>query len=149
MKDDSQNNTAVPSDPTDNLLGYHIRRVSVIMMAELVKALQPLELRPAEATVLIEIEANPGITQSDIGKILNIKRANMAPLVAGLIERGCVRSSRRDGRSLALRLTKEGRRITRDARDAVLELEERFFGQLSTEDREQMTRNLRNLWQEN
>lgn len=140
-------NAVAPSDPTDNLLGYHIRRVSVVVMAELVKALRPLDLRPTQATVLIEIESNPGITQSDVGKILNIKRANMAPLVAGLIDRGYVEASRRDGRSLALNLTSEGERVTRASLEIVRALDDRFFGTLSPAERENMTRNLRTLWQ--
>ena len=45
---------------------------------------------PVEASILFVIGSQPGITQSDIGKVLGILRANMTPLVAALITQGLV-----------------------------------------------------------
>jgi hypothetical protein len=66
-------------DPFGCLLGYHLRRLSVLVMADFTAALAPLGLKPAEASVLYAVAAAPGLTQSDVGKTLGIQRANMAP----------------------------------------------------------------------
>ena len=46
--------------------------------------------RPQGPRALLVIEANPSITESEIGRLLTIKRANMAPLAALLTSRGLV-----------------------------------------------------------
>jgi DNA-binding MarR family transcriptional regulator len=96
------------ADPLDDLLGYWLRRASTAMMADLGTSLAQAELRPTEATILILIRANPGLTQSDIGRVLGIARANMAPLMGGLLKRGFIQKSRVDGRSQSLALTESG-----------------------------------------
>ena len=49
---------------------------------ELARRLAPLDLRQTDVSVLLLVAENPGITQSEVGKALDIQRANMAPLVA-------------------------------------------------------------------
>lgn len=95
-------------DPVADRLGYQLRRASSVMMADLGAALAEEGLRPVEATILILIGANPGCTQSDLGRTLGIKRANMVPLIAGLGEKGMVAKAPVDGRSQALSLTEAG-----------------------------------------
>jgi len=55
----------VHSDPFDDLLGYHLRRASVVAMADLAEALAPLKLKPAHASILFVVASNAGVTQSD------------------------------------------------------------------------------------
>lgn len=135
------------NDPTNNLLGYHLRRLSVLVMADLSRSLDNLGLRPTEATVLMEISTNPGITQSQIGKILSIKRANMAPLMAGLIEQGLVETTRKDGRSMALALSPRGKRVYKKVISTIAEHEDRCFALLDTRERQDLTERMRELWQ--
>ena len=71
-------------------LGYQLRRVSVLMMADLGARLAPTGLRPTEVTVLLLIGANPGCQQGEVGEMLGIKRANMVPLIARLVKKGLV-----------------------------------------------------------
>ena len=89
-------------DPLESLLGYHIRRLSVLVMADLSDALAPHQLSPADASILLSIGARPGVTQSAVGRSLGILRANMAPLVGALATRGLIARTRVDGRSQAL-----------------------------------------------
>ena len=135
-----------PVDPAEDLLGYHLRRVSVQSMTDFSSALAPLELRPAEASVLFVIGANPGVTQSQIGRTLGIKRANMTPLVGGLSARGLLRATPRDGRSHGLRLTTTGSALSRRARRVAEAHDKRFFGSLSATERERIITQLRTLW---
>lgn len=135
-------------DPFDELLGYHLRRLSQIVMADLTDRMEPLALRPTEASVLFVIAATPGVTQSDIGRMLGIKRANMAPLIAGLEARGLVTRSAVDGRSQALRLTAEGETLRARARNATRETERSSFATLTDAERQALALQLRRLWEQ-
>lgn len=135
-----------PSDPFAPLLGYQLRRLSLAVMADLAEGLQPLRLRPAEATVLLRIAANPGITQSEVGRLLAIKRANMAPLIAGLEARGLLCRAPVDGRSQALTLTDAGAALARDAYAEMEANEARCFPTLPAEGRLRLAEQLRGAW---
>jgi DNA-binding MarR family transcriptional regulator len=134
-------------DPFDELLGYHLRRLSQLVMGDLAERLESLELRPTEASVLFVIAATPGATQSDIGRMLGIKRANMAPMIASLESRGLVSRSAVDGRSQALRLTAEGESMRARARNATRENERRSFASLPEAERVALVGQLRALWE--
>ena len=99
-------------DPMAARIGYQLRRVSVLMMADLGERMAPTGLRPTEATILLLIGANAGCRQGEVGETLGIKRANMVPLIAGLIKKRLVTRVRADGRSHALTLTPAGRAKT-------------------------------------
>lgn len=137
------------STVVDERPGFHLRRVSGLAMAALGEALVAVDLRVLEATVLFEVAAKPGITLSDLGRVLGIKRANMTPLVAGLMARGYLASKRKDGRSQALSLSKTGEQIYDKARAIVEAYEQRFFAPLSEAEKQVMIRHLRTLWSSN
>ena len=96
-------------DPLSALPGYLLRRAANAMMAELAARLAALELRISEATVLLLLDARTDLTSADIGKILDIQRANMAPLLARLEGAGLIRREPLDRKSMAILLTDEGR----------------------------------------
>ncbi len=96
------------ASPLDTLLGYRLRRASMAMMADLLAVLTPLGLSAGEASFLILVGANPGCRQSDVGRALEIKRANLTPLVARMKARGLVADAPIDGRSRSLTLTDSG-----------------------------------------
>ncbi|WP_242151408.1 MarR family winged helix-turn-helix transcriptional regulator [Sphingomonas sp. BAUL-RG-20F-R05-02] len=107
-------------------LGYVLRRASGVMMSALGTALAAIPLRPVEATILILIGENTGCTQSEIGRVLAIKRANMVPLIADLLAKGLIEKRPVDGRSQALSLTPQGL-VQRDAAEAIIRAHERRF----------------------
>lgn len=117
------------TDPVAPRLGYMLRRASAAMMAGLGVALAEIGLRPVEGTILILVGANPGCIQSDIGRMLGIKRANMVPLIAALAGRGLVEKSPVDGRSLALSLTSAGEQLRAQV-DAIMDAHEARFERL-------------------
>jgi len=121
---------ATPSLPIanslDSLLGYQLRRASAVMMADLARELGDLELRPAEVTALLVIGENAGCSQTEVGQVLGIKRANMVPIVSRLMDRGLVDREKADGRSHALSLTEAGQATARDALDRIARHEQRF-----------------------
>ena len=134
-------------DPFEKMLGYHLRRASVAIMADLTRSLAHLRLKPADASVLFLIGSNAGLTQSDVGRALGILRANMAPLTAALVRRGLIVRKRVDGRSQALRLSAAGEALCRAAWETTLAHEERMFGALAKSARRQCVLDLQTVWQ--
>lgn len=143
---DTRDDTATDfRNPLDLLNGYQLRRATTAMLADLMESLNGTGLRPSEASVLFLIEANPRITQSDIGRILGVQRANMVPLIARLDEDALIERVPVDGRSHGLRLTKAGRAKTRAVAARIAHHEKRFFAPLSEEECRTLRAMLRRL----
>jgi DNA-binding MarR family transcriptional regulator len=106
-------------DPLVNLPGYVLRRASSATLAELNRYLEPLNLRHADVALLLLIDSSPGIRPSAAGRVLDIQRANMVPVVDRLEERRLLDRRRVDGRSQALELTARGRALLTRARAVV------------------------------
>jgi hypothetical protein len=47
-------------------LGYFIRRLQVWVFQDFIRTLAPVDIRPAQYSVLVVIAANPGLSQSDL-----------------------------------------------------------------------------------
>jgi DNA-binding MarR family transcriptional regulator len=92
-------------------LGYFIRRAQIWVFQDFIQALEPMKVRPAQYSVLLIVEANPGRSQAAIGQMLGIERARLARLLHELERRKWVnrRASGSDGRSHSLHLTANGR----------------------------------------
>lgn len=112
--------------------GYALKRASAAMLARLNSRLDPLGVRHAEAAVMVLILAEEGVTQSEIGKVLGIQSANMAPLVTRLASRGLLVKRPLDGKSLGLFLTDEGRALALKIKDA-MDIEEGYIRSLIPE----------------
>jgi DNA-binding MarR family transcriptional regulator len=137
---------ATPSNPLEQLLGYQLRRASQAMMADLGAGLSDLELRVTEMSVLMVIDENPDITQSEIGRVLAIQRANMVPLTTQLERRGLVRRGVTTGRAQALRLTPAGRALIRECRKRIAAHEARFLSGMPKSHRDALIQQLRMVW---
>ncbi|WCT77839.1 MarR family winged helix-turn-helix transcriptional regulator [Novosphingobium humi] len=96
------------NDPLANLPGYVLRRASSAALAGLNRRLSALSLRHVDASLLMLLNGQPGITQSEAGRVLDIQRANMVPIVGRLEARGLIDRQRVDGRSQGLYLSAEG-----------------------------------------
>ncbi|MCW3835655.1 MarR family winged helix-turn-helix transcriptional regulator [Sphingomonas canadensis] len=103
-------------DPLAGNLGYQMRRASALVMARFGEALAELDLRVAEASILMVLDANPGATQSGVGRLLGIQRANMAPLITALERRGLIARADTDGRAQPLKLTGTGKALAAQVR---------------------------------
>lgn len=137
---------ACTDNPLDALLGYQLRRASATILADLAQTLDDVALRPTEASVLLLIDRNPGITQSEIGRVLAIQRANMAPIAALLGERGLVERLPADGRSHGLRLSAAGATLARQVRARIDAHEARFLPDLTPAEREALVALVRRVW---
>jgi DNA-binding MarR family transcriptional regulator len=115
-------------------------------MQKLARELAPLDLRPSDASVLVVIEANPNITQSEIGRMLEIAGANMAPLVSRLEKRELVERQPVDGRSHGLELTAAGRALCVRARKVMKAHEEDLLAKIPPGQRAAFISMLQALW---
>jgi len=130
----------------ETLLGYQLRRASSVMMSDLAERLAELGLRTTEASILVALEAEPLITQSEIGRRLAIQRANMAPLIAGLTARALIERTNGPGPSRPLKLSKKGRALAAEARKRMDEHDAANFGHLSVADQDRLRAILEPLW---
>jgi DNA-binding MarR family transcriptional regulator len=101
----------------EDLPGYLLRKAANAMMAELSAQLAPLELRIVDASVLLLVADGRDMTSSEIGKVLDIQRANMVPLLARLEAAGLIRREPLDRKSQAILLTAAGQERMCDVRD--------------------------------
>ena len=135
-------------DPLKNFAGYALRRASSLEMANLSNQLARLDLRPTEASVIVIVHANPGIRQSDIGRMLDILSANMTPLIARLDSRGLILRKRKDGRSQGLRLTEEGASLAEQALAEMTKHEREMMERVPEDMREPLIKALQSIWRE-
>jgi DNA-binding MarR family transcriptional regulator len=132
-------------DPLNNYPGYLLRRASAIAMGNLAKRLKALDLSPTEATVLNVIDANPNASQSDIGRLLDIASANMAPLASRLAERDLIERRPVDKRSHGLVLTGAGRKMMAKIKKSFAEHEADLLARIPKAQREYFFSSLRAL----
>jgi DNA-binding MarR family transcriptional regulator len=98
-----------------SLIGYNLRRAHAVQRQRFADAFKAEGIRPVQLSILGLIHNNPRVKPSVLGKVLDIKRANIVPLVDELQSRGWVERqlSPNDGRSRVLVLTKAGETLTR------------------------------------
>jgi DNA-binding MarR family transcriptional regulator len=91
-------------------VGYFLRRLQVALFKDFMRTLAPVDVRPAQYSILILIAANPGRSQAAIGRGLGIERARLARMLHELERRKWIerRAAAGDGRSHALFLTAAG-----------------------------------------
>lgn len=99
---------AADADPLAKLPGYVLRRAANVMMAELAERLSAIELRISDAALFLLVADRRDMTSSDIGKALDIQRANMVPLLNRLEAAELIRREPIDRKSQAIVLTTTG-----------------------------------------
>ena len=115
-------------------------------MADFARRLEVLGLRPSEATVLSVIDSNPNATQSDIGRLLDIATANMAPLVARLEGRELLTREAFDGRSHGLTLTASGRALVKQVRKVIADHRAALLANIPASQHGEFLKALRIIW---
>ena len=133
-------------DPLLSYPGYCLRRANNAMMTELGSRLAPLEMRQTDASALILIGANPGVTASALGRRIDIQRANMVPLLNRLEEAGLIIRAPIDGKSQGLELTKEGREKLAAVLAVIEEFERELLERVPPEHRDHLLPALKTLW---
>eukprot|EP01037_Dinobryon_pediforme_P010447 gene10447-10515_t len=128
--------------------GYALRRAANAMMTELARRLGTIDLRIAEASVLLLIDGRTDATASEIGRILDIQRANMVPLLNRLEEAGLIERRPIDGKSQAVLLTGAGRARRGEADAITTTFEEDLMARIAPGHRDHLVPALDALWGE-
>jgi DNA-binding MarR family transcriptional regulator len=102
-------------------LGYSLKRAQLRIFDDFIRCVAPLQLTPAQFSVLMLVDANPGRNQTEIASTLGVLRPNFVALLDELEGRDlCVRvRSSNDRRSHILRLTEKGRAVLARARKLI------------------------------
>ncbi|MGC2812756.1 MAG: MarR family transcriptional regulator [Bradyrhizobium sp.] len=103
------------------LLGYSLKRAQLKVFEDFLRCVAPLQLTPAQFSVLLLLDRNPGRNQTEIASTLGILRPNFVAMLDGLESRDlCTRMrSTNDRRSHILVLTDKGRAVLARAKKLV------------------------------
>lgn len=103
------------------LLGYSLKRAQLKVFEDFLNCVAPLQLTPAQFSVLLLLDRNPGRNQTEIANTLGILRPNFVSMLDGLESRDlCARMrSTNDRRSHILALTEKGRAVLARAKKLV------------------------------
>jgi DNA-binding MarR family transcriptional regulator len=103
------------------LLGYSLKRAQLKIFEDFLHCVAPLQLTPAQFSVLLLLDKNPGRNQTEIANTLGILRPNFVAMLDGLESRDlCTRArSTNDRRSHILMLTDRGRAVLARAKKLV------------------------------
>jgi DNA-binding MarR family transcriptional regulator len=129
----------------ENLIGYNLRRAHGVQKQRFTAVFEPLGIRPVTLSLLGTVYDHPGITQTELGKRLNIKRANMVPLLTELGVRGLItrRPSDNDRRAQLVTLTTAGKRFTVKLVETHARLESDLVQSLGVQDSAQLLKLLK------
>jgi DNA-binding MarR family transcriptional regulator len=103
------------------LLGYALKRAQLKVFEDFLRCVAPLQLTPAQFSVLLLLDNNPGRNQTEIANTLGILRPNFVAMLDALESRDlCARMrSTNDRRSHILMLTDKGRAVLARAKKLV------------------------------
>src|SRR5271154_3226216 len=114
------------------MLGYALKRAQLKIFEDFLRCVAPLQLTPAQFSVLLLLDRNPGRNQTEIANTLGILRPNFVAMLDGLESRElCERiRSVNDRRSHNLVLTDKGRGMLARAKKLVAAKHEARLNQL-------------------
>ncbi|MGH6679030.1 MAG: MarR family winged helix-turn-helix transcriptional regulator [Bradyrhizobium sp.] len=114
------------------LLGYCLKRAQLRIFEDFLRCVAPLQLTPAQFSVLLLLEKNPGRNQSEIASTLGILRPNFVAMLDALEARDlCARMrSANDRRSRLVVLTDKGRAVLARAKKLVASKHEARLNEL-------------------
>lgn len=122
-------------DDLNDRLGYFVRRMQVTIFQDFIRRLARIDVSPAQFSVLVVINANPGLSQSELANALGIERARLVRMLHRLeLRKLTVRlPSSADGRRHALELTREGQKLLARAKVLAAEHEAVIREKVGTE----------------
>ena len=119
--DGSEEGAALQLGELSDLLGYSLKRAQLKVFEDFLRCVAPLQLTPAQFSVLLLLDRNPGRNQTEIANTLGILRPNFVALLDNLESRDlCARiRSTNDRRSHILVLTDKGKAVLARAKKLV------------------------------
>jgi DNA-binding MarR family transcriptional regulator len=133
------------------LVGFQLRMAQIAMFKDFSESLGDLDVTPGLFGVLVIIEANPDLKQSELARATHLDRSTVVSVIDNLERRNLVerRAAPNDRRSNALRLTSEGGALLRKIKHKVGEHEKRLVATLSAAERQTLVKLLKKVFPEN
>lgn len=123
--------------PLRRLLGYHLRRAQIAVFQHFAATMGTANITPGQYGVLAMIDANPGLSQTQLGTALGIDRSTVVGVIDRLEARDLVlrEAAPHDRRSHALRLSPAGVTFFRRIEERVRTHEREIARDLSASER--------------
>ena len=124
----------------NDVVGYNLRRAHGIQRQRFSHVFGPLGIRPVLLAILGLLYEQKSMLQSELGRRLAIKRANIVTLLDELEQRGLLRRrpADTDRRAHLLELTPAGRKLTVKLVDLHSQLERDMIEHLGARERDQL-----------
>jgi DNA-binding MarR family transcriptional regulator len=124
----------------NDIVGYNLRRAHGIQRQRFTHVFAPLGIRPVLLAILGLVYEQKAILQSELGRRLAIKRANIVPLLDELEQRGLLkrRPDSADRRAHMVELTPAGRKLTNKLVELHTKLEHDMIEHLGARERDQL-----------
>lgn len=128
-------------------LGFRLTRAKVQVHKLFVKRLATWELSATEYSVLVLIDANPGVYLRQLGSALDISPPNLVPVLDRLSQRHLLmrQPSAEDRRLQSLYLTEAGQALLRQAESEVEQFEQGLEQALTATERRYINSGLKKL----
>src|SRR5476651_1135853 len=85
--EDASGTAALQMGELSDLLGYSLKRAQLKIFEDFLRCVAPLQLTPAQFSVLLLLDRNPGRNQTEIANTLGILRPNFVAMLDGLESR--------------------------------------------------------------
>lgn len=120
------------------LVGFQLRMAQIALFRDFAKGPGEEGVTPGLVGVLVIIEANPDLKQSDLARATHLDRSTVVTVIDNLERRGLVerRVALHDRRSNAIRLTPAGSTLVRKLKRQVDQHEKRLLQNFSEAERE-------------
>jgi DNA-binding MarR family transcriptional regulator len=119
------------------LVGFHLRQAQIAVFRDFAVTMGPLDISPGLFAVLVLIDGNSGLKQSELAKAVHLDRSTVVSVIDNLERRGLVErhAVANDRRSNALRLTGAGAALLRKLKVLVAKHERRLARDLDADER--------------
>ena len=135
---DSSKKSAIDYGLLPGLVGYQLRMAQIALFRDFAQGPGGEDVTPGLFGVLVIIEANPDLKQSELARATHLDRSTVVTVIDNLERRGLVerRVALHDRRSNAIRLTAEGAALLRRLKRQVSQHEKRLLQNFSAAERE-------------
>lgn len=132
------------------LVGFHLRQAQIAVFRDFAAALGPFDITPGLFAVLVLVECNPGLKQTELARAVHLDRSTVVSVVDTLERRGLVarRAVAHDRRSNALELTPGGTTLLKTLKRRVAAHEKRLVRGLDAGERATLTALLQRIFPE-
>ncbi len=137
-KTDSSKKSPIDLGMLPELVGFQLRMAQIALFRDFSQGLGGEDVTPGLFGVLVIIESNPDLKQSELARATQLDRSTVVTVIDNLERRGLVerRASVHDRRSNAIRLTEAGTALLRKLKRQVSAHENRLLQNFSPAERE-------------